>query len=663
MKSSFFKSITLASLGLAVLFSCTKNEVGGPESEDSQMKLSVTGVLGEYKAAESTKASLVNTPRVGWSGNETVYVFQQSDGKYLGPLTSSVKATGASVATLGGTISSGTGTLVFVYTNATMPSLTAGTTYTSLEISLAEQGADIPFVVYGTAESPGTTTVSGLVVNFSFATSVVSTYAAGLPSGKSVTKAILDNINTKCVLSLPSSGAIDVGGNTYGPITKTDGISSTNAQGQVLFEMAVPVSNAVDPARSIEFTIDSEIYTAGFSGVAIAAGMAYSAMSENHSVEGVLLNRTSTTIFTGATETLTATVYPSDATNKAVTWTSSNTAVATVDANGTVTGIKAGTATITATTTDGGKTATCTVTVKTPVAKVSLNKSSTTIFLGTSETLTATVYPTDATNKTLTWESSNTEVATVNENGVVTVVALGTATITATSQDTPSVKANCTVMVDSHEYVVIGGLKWATCNIGADKPTAHGWYFSWGNTDGYIRVNSNWVKASDNTTPLGTDGKFSSTNYESTSGFSLAGNISPKSVNDAARVNWGGDWRMPAKVDFKNLHDSCGGTSTPQSGGSTSTTAKGVYWCTDYDGKAGLLFCDGAGHKLFFPATGKGDDSSLLDSEYGYYWSSSLPTTTDNPDYANNLLFGYNRVETQITSPRNYGYPVRPVSD
>ena len=286
MKASF--KFILASLGLAILFSCTKNEIGGLEREDGQMNLSVTGVLGEYKAAEGTKASLVNTPRVGWNGDETVHVFQQSDGKYLGTLTSSVKATGASVATLSGSISSGTGTLVFVYTNATAPSLTAGTAYTSLEISLASQGTDIPFVVYGTAESPGTTSVSGLVVNFSFATSVVSTYAAGLPAGKPVTKATLSNINTKCLLTIPASGDITVSGSTSGIITKTDGIGSTNAEGQVLFEIAVPVSEEVSSGRSVNLTIDGETCTAAFSGAAIAAGNAYSAMSENHPVESVV---------------------------------------------------------------------------------------------------------------------------------------------------------------------------------------------------------------------------------------------------------------------------------------------------------------------------------------------------------------------------------------
>ncbi len=83
------------------------------------------------------------------------------------------------------------------------------------------------------------------------------------------------------------------------------------------------------------------------------------------SVTGVTLNKTSTTLTVGSSERLTATVAPSDATDKSVTWASSNTAVATVDANGTVTAVSAGTATITVTTADGAKTATCTVTVRT----------------------------------------------------------------------------------------------------------------------------------------------------------------------------------------------------------------------------------------------------------------------------------------------------------
>ena len=110
------------------------------------------------------------------------------------------------------------------------------------------------------------------------------------------------------------------------------------------------------------------------------------------SVSGVALDKASISIKVGDTETLTATVSPKNAANKKVTWKSSDAAVATVDANGKVTGVKAGEATITVTTDDGGKTATCKVTVKAAtvaVTGVTLNKSETSLLVGGNETLTA----------------------------------------------------------------------------------------------------------------------------------------------------------------------------------------------------------------------------------------------------------------------------------
>jgi len=162
---------------------------------------------------------------------------------------------------------------------------------------------------------------------------------------------------------------------------------------------------------------------------------------------GITLNKTSTTINTGATETLTATVAPPNATDKTVTWTSSNTAVATVNPSGTVTGVAAGTATITAKTVNN-ITATCTVTVSQSVVLptgISLNKTSTTINIGATDTLTATVTPANATDKTVTWTSSNTAVATVSSSGTVTGVAAGTATITAKTVN--NLTATCAVTV------------------------------------------------------------------------------------------------------------------------------------------------------------------------------------------------------------------------
>ena len=156
------------------------------------------------------------------------------------------------------------------------------------------------------------------------------------------------------------------------------------------------------------------------------------------SVTGVTLNKTSTSIQVGGTETLTATVSPKDAANKKVTWKSSNAAIASVDANGKVTGVKAGEATITVTTEDGGKTATCKVTVSDKEIKVTgvkLNKSETSLLVGGNETLTATVLPEDATNQNVTWKSDKPEIATVDANGKVTGVKAGEATITVTTED------------------------------------------------------------------------------------------------------------------------------------------------------------------------------------------------------------------------------------
>ena len=163
-------------------------------------------------------------------------------------------------------------------------------------------------------------------------------------------------------------------------------------------------------------------------------------------VTSVTLNKTELKLNKGAIETLIATVNPNNATDKKVTWSSSNTGIATVDQNGKVTAVGGGSATIIAKA--GDKKATCTVTVTVPVSSVTLNKSELKMKKGTSETLTATVGPDDATNKTVVWSSSNTKVATVDQNGKVTAVDAGTATITVTTND-GSKKATCKVTVPS----------------------------------------------------------------------------------------------------------------------------------------------------------------------------------------------------------------------
>ena len=175
----------------------------------------------------------------------------------------------------------------------------------------------------------------------------------------------------------------------------------------------------------------------------------------NVPVTGVSLNTSTLNLVENETDTLTATVEPSNATNKDVTWESSNTSVATVDASGLVTAVSAGTATITVTTVDQSKTATCEVTVAAatvPVTGVTLSQNEAHLYYNRTPntlTLTATVAPDNATNKAVTWASSNPSVAKV-ENGVVTALACGTAVITATAADGSGASASCTVTVSSY---------------------------------------------------------------------------------------------------------------------------------------------------------------------------------------------------------------------
>ena len=167
-------------------------------------------------------------------------------------------------------------------------------------------------------------------------------------------------------------------------------------------------------------------------------------------VTGVKLDKTETNVTVDGKVTLKATVSPDNAGNKEVEWSSSDSTIASVDNNGVVTGHKAGTATITVKTKDGGKTATCKVTVTdkvVAVTEVKLDKTTAEMKVSDTLTLTATVTPDNATNKKVTWKSDKTDIADVDANGKVTAKAKGTATITVTTEDGGKT-AKCVVTVD-----------------------------------------------------------------------------------------------------------------------------------------------------------------------------------------------------------------------
>lgn len=170
-------------------------------------------------------------------------------------------------------------------------------------------------------------------------------------------------------------------------------------------------------------------------------------------VKSVKLNKKSYTLKkAGAAVTLKASVSPSSANNRSVTWKSSNTKVATVSSKGKVKAVGNGTATITATAKDGSKKkASCKITVKLPVVKakkISLNRSSATLTsAGSSLQLTTSFSPSGTTNRNVSWKSSNTKVAAVDSKGKVTARGNGTATITAATKDGSKKTASCKITV------------------------------------------------------------------------------------------------------------------------------------------------------------------------------------------------------------------------
>ena len=174
----------------------------------------------------------------------------------------------------------------------------------------------------------------------------------------------------------------------------------------------------------------------------------------NSPVTGIELDRSSASLVKGESLQLSETISPPDASCQEVIWSSDNEAAATVDYFGYVTAVGSGTATITATTEDGGKTASCGITVTVPVTGVTLNTTSATVARGGTIQLTATVKPKDATDRNVTWSSNRTSVATVSGGGLVEAVGEGTATITATTEDGGKT-ASCEITVFSVASPVI----------------------------------------------------------------------------------------------------------------------------------------------------------------------------------------------------------------
>ena len=209
----------------------------------------------------------------------------------------------------------------------------------------------------------------------------------------------------------------------------------------------------------------------------------------------ITLDKTTLVVEVDDTATITATVLPSDVTDSTVTWTSSDTTVATVT-DGVVVAVGVGNATITATT-HNGLTATCNVSVVIDATGITLDKTALDMQVDDTATITASVLPSDVTDSTVTWTSSDTTVATVTD-GVVVAVGVGSATITASTHN--DYTATCSVTVTPKlpykrvgDYVYFGTypqtVKADSVTV-SSTPNANGYYLG---SDGaeYMKVVSN----------------------------------------------------------------------------------------------------------------------------------------------------------------------------
>ena len=296
------------------------------------------------------------------------------------------------------------------------------------------------------------------------------------------------------------------------------------------------------------------------------------------------------------------------------------------------------------------------------VESVSLSETSLTLTLGETEMLNSTLTPTNATVKTLTWTSSDTSVATVSPDGIVTAVSVGTATITVWASDGEHT-ATCNVVVKKvsvPEAIDLGlpsGLKWASFNLGASKPEEYGDYYAWGETDpyysnlnpltwekgkeaGYDWPSYRWCMGSYNTL----------TKYCPVSKYENGYNgfTDTKTVldleDDAANVNLGDNWRMPTDAELTELREKCS------------------WEWTSMNGIDGSKVIGPNGNSIFLPAAGNLYCTSFYGvGSCGILWSSSLDT--DHPNSAWSVTFTYSSdydLERSLVG-RPYGYSVRPV--
>lgn len=275
---------------------------------------------------------------------------------------------------------------------------------------------------------------------------------------------------------------------------------------------------------------------------------------------------------------------------------------------------------------------------------VILSRTAMSIAEGKTDTILATVRQKyEITGHDVQWSSSNNSIATVTPSGVVTGVAPGICTITAS---TGSAQAECLVNVTSisvtPEYVDLGlSVNWATFNVGADRPEGFGDYFAWGETESkssYYWSSYKYCNGSD---------YHNITKYCNSSEWGTVDNkfyLEP--VDDAATILWGDDWRMPRPEEMEELIQNCTWVWTSLNGVDGYMITSNVAGYTD--------------RSIFLPATGVcGVDNQMGVGFNGQYWTSS----SADAGFAAAWKLIFNQGFFSVNSDnRFYGYPIRPVT-
>ncbi len=318
--------------------------------------------------------------------------------------------------------------------------LSSVNTGSSITLSASVTPSDAPIKIINWSSSNtsiATVNSSGVVTGIAAGSATIT--ATTDEGGYSSTKSITVTKPVSGISSISGSSSVEVGST----ITLSASVSPADATNQTITWSSdatgvatVNSSGVVTGVAAGSATITATTADGGFTSTkSISVSNAVVSVSSISSISG------SSTVAAGSTITLSASVSPANATNQTITWSSDATGVATVNSSGVVTGVAAGSATITATTADGGFSSTKTITVTQSVTSISSISGSSFVNVGSTITLSASVSPSDATDKTITWSSDASGVATVNSSGVVTGVAGGTATITAAAGGFSSTKS------------------------------------------------------------------------------------------------------------------------------------------------------------------------------------------------------------------------------